>query len=329
MNLHYVNEGVLMRISVLGSGRWGSFIAWYAHKIGHEVLLWGRPSERFELLKKERKNRFVILSNEIELVDSIEKALAYSDILVIAISAQQLRGFSEQINQFDLRGKTFILNMKGLENTTGKRLTTVFKECIKQENCQVAVWLGPGHVQDFVQGIPNCMIMGSENFETTKKLVEIFKSDLIRFYYAQDMIGNEIGAATKNVIGIAAGMLDGANLSSLKGALMARGTSEVSRLIKVMGGSSESAYGLAHLGDYEATLFSPHSNNRQFGEKFVRQESFDKLAEGVYTIQALVEIEKLYHIELPIAHALYEVIFEKKPFKEVMKVLFDRTIKFE
>ncbi|MCX5774023.1 MAG: hypothetical protein NTX05_05375 [Fusobacteria bacterium] len=235
-----------MNISILGCGRWGSFLAWYSTK-----------------------------------------------------------------------NKVCVLNMKGLENTSGKRLSLVFKEEIKQENCEVAVWLGPGHVQDFYAGIPSCMIMGSYNFEVTKRLVDIFKSDLIRFYYTQDMIGNEVGAATKNVIGIAAGMLDGAGLSSLKGALMARGTSEVARLIKVMGGNQESAYGLAHLGDYEATLFSTHSNNRQFGEELIKGKKFEKLAEGVYTIKALREVEELYNIELPISHALYEIIFNKKDPKEV------------
>jgi len=319
-----------MNISVLGCGRWGSFLAWYSTKIGHSVKLWGREgSKTLEELKETRKNAYLELPLSVDLTDNLEESLLFSDTIIIAISAQNLREFLKRLNTFDISNKTFILNMKGLEIGSGKRLSTVFKEEIKQENCEVAVWLGPGHVQDFYAGIPNCMIMGSYNFEITKKLVDIFKSDLIRFYYAQDMIGNEVGAATKNVIGIAAGMLDGAGLSSLKGALMARGTHEVARLIKVMGGNQESAYGLAHLGDYEATLFSTHSNNRLYGERYVKNEAFGKLAEGVHTIKALREIEELYTIELPISHALYEVIFNKKDFKEVMKILFDRTIKFE
>ena len=104
--------------------------------------------------------------------------------------------------------------------------------------------------------------------------MESFGSDLIRFYYGQDLIGNEIGAAAKNVVGIAAGMLDGLGLSTLKGALMARGTREIARLIDALGGNELSAYGLCHLGDYEATLFSPYSHNRMFGEQYVKNAPY-------------------------------------------------------
>ena len=110
-----------------------------------------------------------------------------------------------------------------------------------------------------------------------------FSSDLIRLYKGHDLVGTELGAAAKNVIGIAAGMLDGRGLSSMKGALMARGAREVARLIHAMGGSELSAYGLCHLGDYEATLFSVHSHNRRFGESFIRGQAFHELAEGVPT----------------------------------------------
>ena len=104
--------------------------------------------------------------------------------------------------------------------------STVQKISTKKIN--VAVWVGPGHVQDFVKDIPNCMVMASADENFTRELVEIFKSPLIRFYYGADLIGIEIGAAAKNVVGIAAGMLDGLNFTSLKGALMARGTAELS-----------------------------------------------------------------------------------------------------
>ncbi len=218
--------------------------------------------------------------------------------------------------------------MKGIEAATGKRLTQIFREKIHEKN-EIAVWLGPGHVQDFIEQKPNVMLLGSENIETTKFLVQEFKSDLIRFYYGQDMIGNEIGAASKNVMGIAAGMLDGLKLSNLKGALMARGIREISRLIRVMGGNELTAYGLSHLGDYEATLFSTHSHNRKFGESLVLGQKFDKLAEGVPTLQGLMVLSKNYEVELPICQAVYNIVFKKQDPKEVLKNLFVRSIKFE
>ncbi|PES17917.1 glycerol-3-phosphate dehydrogenase [Bacillus anthracis] len=290
-----------MNISVLGCGRWGTFIAWYANKVGHNVMLWGRENSRNYIeLNKTRKNDYLKLSEDIELSNSLHKAIAFAEIIIISISAQELRSFANRLKLIDeIQGKTFILCMKGLEATSGKRLSQVFSEIVGK-NTNMAVWIGPGHVQDFVNGIPNCMV-----------------------------IGNEIGAATKNVMGIAAGMLDGLNYSSLKGSLMARGTRELSRLVTAMGGNDLTIYGLSHLGDYEATLFSLHSHNRKFGEAFVLGQKFDKLAEGVSTVKALKELSKQYDVELPISNALYEILFESKDAKDTLEELFLRPVKFE
>ncbi|PED55488.1 glycerol-3-phosphate dehydrogenase [Bacillus anthracis] len=319
-----------MNISVLGCGRWGTFIAWYANKVGHNVMLWGRENSRNYIeLNKTRKNDYLELSKDIELSNSLHKTIVFAEIVIISISAQELRSFANRLNLIDeIQGKTFILCMKGLEATSGKRLSQVFSEIVGK-NTNMAVWIGPGHVQDFVNDIPNCMVIGSENISITKKIVQEFNSDLIRFYYGQDLIGNEIGAATKNVMGIAAGMLDGLNYSSLKGSLMARGTRELSRLVTAMGGNDLTIYGLSHLGDYEATLFSLHSHNRKFGEAFVLGQKFDKLAEGVSTVKALKELSKQYDVELPISNALYEILFESKDAKDTLEELFLRPVKFE
>ena len=277
-----------LTISVLGCGRWGTFIAWYLDKIGHKVLLWGRPeSKNLKRLKEERTNEFLTLPQSIELETDLHKVVSLSDIIVISISAQNLRVLMNNLKEEDLNSKTIVLCMKGIEESTGCRLTEVVKEI--KPGLNVAIWVGPGHVEDFTKGIPNCMVIDSENEDIKKFLIDEFTSDLIRFYYGTDLIGNEIGAASKNVIGIAAGMLDGLNYTSLKGALMSRGTREISNLIKAMGGKEITVYGLCHLGDYQATLFSNHSHNRLFGEMFVTDKKYDKLAEGVSTTKALVK----------------------------------------
>lgn len=319
-----------MNISVLGCGRWGTFMAWYVNKVGHNVMLWGRESSRnFIELKENRKNDYLSLPDTIELNSSLDKAISFAEIIIISISAQELRSFAKQLNLLqEIQNKTFILCMKGLEASSGKRLSQVFSEEVGR-SVNVAVWVGPGHVQDFVNNIPNCMVIGSEKVETTKMIVQELNSDLIRFYYGQDLIGNEIGAATKNVMGIAAGMLDGLSYSSLKGSLMARGTREISRLVRAMGGNDLTIYGLSHLGDYEATLFSTHSHNRKFGQAYVEGESFGKLAEGVSTVRALKELSTQYSVELPISNALYEILFENKNAKETLEDLFLRPVKFE
>lgn len=269
------------------------------------------------------------MPQEIILSNSLETAVSFGEVIIISISAQELRSFAHQISVVSsMENKTFVLCMKGIEAKSGKRLSQVFSEEIGRSQ-NIGVWVGPGHVQDFVSNIPNCMVIGSDNIEVTKKIVEEFSSNLIRFYYGQDLIGNEIGAAAKNVIGIAAGMLDGLHYSSLKGALMARGTREISRLVRAMGGNDTTIYGLSHLGDYEATLFSMYSNNRRFGQAFVSGERFQKLAEGVSTLEALKYLAQQYEIELPICDAVYEIIFENKDAKERLLDLFLRPVKFE
>ncbi|MEG0846720.1 MAG: NAD(P)H-dependent glycerol-3-phosphate dehydrogenase [Niameybacter sp.] len=319
-----------MKVSVLGCGRWGTFLAWYANRIGHEVTLWGRSgSKNLMALQAEYKNEYLVLPETVSLTDDLGMVVASAQIIIISISAQQLRNFLKTLSKLpNLDEKIFILCMKGLEAGTGKRLTQVFKEEMGSGR-HVGVWLGPGHVQDFTRGIPNCMVIGSDEIQVTKQVVKAFNSDLIRFYYGQDLIGNEIGAATKNVMGIAAGMLDGAGYSSLKGALMARGTRELSRIIRAMGGNDLTIYGLSHLGDYEATLFSPHSNNRRFGEDLVKGIPFTKLAEGVATVEALHRLSEIYDVELPICNALYAILFEHQETSQVLVDLFLRPVKFE
>jgi glycerol-3-phosphate dehydrogenase (NAD(P)+) len=319
-----------MNISILGCGRWGSFHAWYANFIGHNVMLWGRPdSIHYRELAIMRKNEYLSLSDDICLTRDLKKAVDTADICIISISSQQLRSFCKQLAAIDsLKTKPIILCMKGLEMGTGKRLTTVIKETLGDDQ-QVAVWVGPGHVQDFLRGMPNCMVMASQDMDLTRRLVDTFSSRLIRFYYGKDLLGIEIGAAAKNVMGLAAGMLDGLQYSSLKGALMARGTHELSRLIEAMGGDAMTVYGLSHLGDYEATLFSQHSNNRRFGEDLIQGKPFDKLAEGVYTAEALMDLSIQYNVELPISRTVYEIVQHHKDPKEQLEQLFLRSTKEE
>ena len=316
-----------MNISVIGPGRWGTFIGWYLSKIGFDVLLYGRETSKdFIQLKTERKNNLLTLNDSIELSSDIEYTLNRADIIVISIGAQNLRDLFTQISQYDIAGKTFVLCMKGIEEETGKRLTEIVKEFT---DAKVAIWVGPGHVQDFVNGKPNCMIIDSEDRDTVHRLTELFSSELIRLYYGNDLIGNEIGAATKNVIGIGSGILDGLDYSSLKGALTSRGTYEISKLIEAMGGNKLSAYGLGHLGDYGATVFSNFSHNRAFGEKFVKGEEYDKLAEGYYTVKAIELLSQKYNVEMPICHCIYRTLYENVPAKEAIADLFKRPTKHE
>ncbi len=317
-----------MKISVLGCGRWGAFIAWYLNKIGHDVVSWGRAdSPHFIELSETRSNGMLTFPESLVLSSDLEQAVSRAEVIVISISCQALRSFLADVKKFDLTGKSFVLCMKGIEVGTGCRLTQIVNEVLG--DVPVAVWVGPGHPQNFVNGVPNCMVIDSENAELKKKLVEEFSSTLIRFYFGADLIGSEVGAAAKNVIGIAAGMLDGLGYSCLKGALMSRGTYEVGKLIKAMGGSEYSAYGLCHLGDYEATLFSKYSHNRMFGETFVKGESYTQLAEGVATCRALCSLSEKYGVEMPIVQSVRAMVSGEVDAKKALDELFSRSVKRE
>lgn len=319
-----------MNVSLLGCGRWGSFIAWYLDKTGHNVYTWGLENDEiFQSLQRERKNDYVQFSDSIVITPDLTKAVNHAEVMIISISSQALSSFMENLIKENLDGKIIVLCMKGIEETTGRRLSEIVSDYVDTSKTPVAVWVGPGHPQDFVRGIPNCMVIDSNNQEVKEKLVHSFSSELIRFYFGQDLIGTEVGAAAKNVVGIAAGMLDGMGYTSLKGALMARGTREISRLIKAMGGNEMSAYGLCHLGDYEATLFSKFSHNRRFGEMLINGEKFDKLAEGVSTTRALVKLSQKYNVDLPIVNAVNQVITYNQDPKETLSSLFLRSIKDE
>ena len=320
----------MQKISLIGCGRWGTFLGWYAgNYCGFaQVDMYDIPtSPNFIELLNTRKNPYLTLSDNMVLHDKIEDVLQ-NDIIIVSIGCQHFRELCKQLNTFNLKGKTFLLAMKGLETPSAETMFSIMREEVKQD-IHVAILAGPGHVQDYMKGVPSCAVIDSDEEETKDKLIKALQSDLIRFYYGSDLIGNQVGAALKNVIGLAAGILDGLEWYGLKGALMARAPIEVGRLIAYFGGNPRTAYGLAHLGDYEATLFSQHSHNRMFGEKFARGEDFGKLAEGVPTLQAVKFIADRENIDMPICQALYKAIYEKADIKETIKAMFGRDLKQE
>ncbi len=316
------------KISVIGCGRWGGFLGWYcATYKKSQVLFLGVPGDpAYESLIKTGNNGYCQMPENVSYTTDMGETLQ-NDFIIVSIGCQGFRGLCKQMAGYDLKNKKFLLAMKGLEAETSKRMTEIFAEEINEPSVQVAVLGGPGHPQDYLKGIPSCVVVSSAIEEAKLAIAQYMNSDLIRAYYGADLIGNEIAAALKNVIGVAAGLLDGMGWSSLKGALMARAPVEVGRLIEYFGGQTKTAYGLAHLGDYEATLFSPHSHNRAYGEAFAKGEKFEKLAEGVPTLKAIYALRD--KLEVPICEAIYHVIYENKDPKAEIANLFHRPIKSE
>lgn len=323
-----MSNKIFKEISVIGCGRWGGFLGWYtAGKCAENVLMYGLESDpSYQMLKAEGRNEYITLAPNQHLTTDLSEALK-RDFIIISIGCQNFRGLCQELAAYDLTGKTFLLAMKGLEAVSGKRMSQIFREEISQPNVNVAVLCGPGHVQDYLKNIPSCVVIDSDNEQTKHQVADYINTDLIRVYYGCDLVGNEIGAALKNVIGIAAGILDGLEWQGLKGALMARAPREVGRFIQYFKGDPMTAYGLSHLGDYEATLFSPHSHNRAYGERFIKGPKFEKLAEGAATIKAVHTLRDV--IEMPICEALYATIYENADVHAQMDKLFQRPTKNE
>ena len=177
-----------MDITVIGCGRWGSLITWYLDHIGHRVTLYGRAtSHRMQSFLATRQNDLLTLPPSVALSTDLPAALDGAETVIISIGSQGLRKLLTQPELQTLRDRTVVLCMKGLEMGTGERLSVIAGELL-HPSCTVAVWLGPGHVQEFYRGIPNCMVIDSENEQVKRRLVQAFSSDLIRFYYGGDMI---------------------------------------------------------------------------------------------------------------------------------------------
>ncbi|MCK5785039.1 MAG: glycerol-3-phosphate dehydrogenase [Candidatus Sabulitectum sp.] len=317
-----------MRITVLGCGRWGSFHLWYAAQQGYQVTGWEpSDSKNFALLMKNRSNPYLTLPDSVKLTTDIEEALE-ADQIIISVPAQLFRGLAAQLAEYDLSDTDVVLCMKGLELSTGKRLSVVAEEEGLHPR-SVSIWVGPGHPQDFVAGVPGCMLISSLDEEASIRITERMGSPLVRMYRSTDLTGCEIGAAAKNVVGIAAGMLDGMKMSGLKGALMARAPQEVARLVQASGGDWRSVYGLSHLGDYEATLFSGFSRNRSFGESLVREEKMSGLAEGVPTSHAMLSLAETLSVELPITSMVRSIIDGETDLRTAIGQLFLRPQKEE
>ncbi len=284
-------------------------------------------SAAMDKLDSARRNAYVELPDEVLLTRDLQTALD-ADLLMVSVPSQEWRSLARELARHDLSRVDLVLCMKGLETGTGARLSSVaLEEGIRVRS--VSAVLGPGHPQELAAGVPTCMLVTSGTDEGARRVAGLLSSDLIRFYRSSDMAGCEIGAAAKNVVGIAAGVLDGLAFSGLKGALMARAPQEVARVVSAAGGDWRSVYGLSHLGDYEATLFSRLSRNRAFGESIVTGAPFQGLAEGVATSEALEQLAAGLGVEVPITSAVRDVLRGESGPREAIERLFGRPSREE
>ena len=248
----------------------------------------------------------------------------------MAVASPYIRETAHDASPYIKDGQVIVNVSKGLENGTLYTLVDVIKDEIPQAD--VSVMSGPSHAEEVSRRIPTTVVVGSYTKETAHKIQDVFMNEIFRVYTSPDIIGIELGASLKNVIALAAGILDGLGLGdNTKAALMTRGMAEISRLGIEMGGSLETFSGLSGMGDLFVTCTSPHSRNRQAGILIGKGYTMDEVrkevnqtVEGANTAKAALALANKYKVEMPIVEQINLVLFENKPAKDAANALFCR-----
>ncbi len=329
----------MAKISVIGSGSWGTAIAWLLCNNGHDVTLWSFLKEENDMFCEYRENKDklpgVILPEAVKFTTSLEEAVNGADMLIMAVPSVAVRSTSKNLKNLVPDGMIIVDVAKGIEEATLKIMTDVIEEEIPQAN--VAVLSGPSHAEEVGKGLPTTIVAGAHSIETAKRIQDVFMNPVFRVYTSLDMLGIETGAALKNVIALAAGIADGLGFGdNTKAALITRGIAEISRLGVAMGANSSTFFGLTGIGDLVVTCASMHSRNRRagilIGQGKSMQEAMDEVkmvVEGVYSAKAGLKLAEKYHVEMPIVKAVNEILFEKKAASDAVMDLMQRVPKDE
>lgn len=323
-----------MKITVLGAGTWGTALAILLAENKHEVTIWSKLPKEIEELNKNRsaiKNLpGAVLPESVLVTADLEKALAGPALIVMAVASVYVRETARLISDKVLQGTIIVNVAKGIEEVSLKTLTEVIEDEIPQ--AEVAVLSGPSHAEEVSRKIPTTIVAGAKKKEVADKIQDTFMTEFFRVYTSSDVIGIELGGSLKNVIALAAGVLDGMGMGdNTKAALMTRGIAEISRLGIAMGGKYETFAGLSGMGDLMVTCTSKHSRNRNAGfligqGKTAKEamEEVNQVVEGVLSARAAYMLGQKYEIELPIVEQVNKVLFEEKSAKEAMYDLLIR-----
>lgn len=326
-------------ISVIGSGSWGTALAWLLRNNGHRVTLWSYLREENEMFLKYRENvdklPGVLLDQEVAFTNQLEESIPGRDMLVLAVPSPAIRSTARNMRGLVSEGQLIVNVAKGIEEKNLMTMTDIIEEEIPQAD--VAVLSGPSHAEEVGKGLPTTIVAGAHSRETAERIQGYFMSPVFRVYTSSDMLGIETGAALKNVIALAAGMADGLGYGdNTKAALITRGIAEISRLGTAMGAHLETFYGLSGIGDLIVTCASVHSRNRKAGWLIGQGRTMEQamaevhmVVEGVYSARAGMKLAERYHVEVPIIQSVNEILFEGKSAAEAVSQLMQRVKKDE
>lgn len=326
-----------MRITVLGAGAWGTALAAVAAENGHEVTLWGREPEAVDEINTSHTNsRFLPnadLPNSIRASIDLESTRG-SDIVVIAVPTQHIRATLSQSGV--LKGAHVVNVAKGIEVGTHLRVSQILDD-MAAGHTSFGVLSGPSHAEEVIARMPTTVVAASTLAEIAVETQRVFSTDVFRVYTTDDVAGVELCGALKNVIAIAAGIVDGLGMGdNTKAALITRGLAEMSRFGVALGAELPTFYGLAGLGDLIVTCDSRHSRNRFVGEQIGQGRTLTDIlghmtavAEGVPTTRAALELAATLNVELPITEKVASILFSGEDPRSAIRNLMLRPAKAE
>lgn len=326
-----------MRISVLGSGGWGTALAMHLEKVGHNVILWSFFEEEIKALKETKENKLlkgVKISENINLTSNLDEAVKDAGMLVIAVPSHIVRKTAMSLKKYsDL---PIIVNVaKGFDEENNERLSVVLKNELNSD--KIVTLSGPTHAEEVALNLPTAIVATCENEEYAKSVQNVFMGENLRVYTNTDVVGVEVCGGLKNVIALCAGISDGCGFGdNTKAALMTRGMAEIKRLGLAMGGQNETFSGLTGIGDLIVTCTSMHSRNRRAGiligqgkTKEEAAETVGMVVEGIKSCACAYKLAKEYNVNMPIVETAYNVLYNNMSAKDAVKALMAREKKSE
>lgn len=330
------------KIGVIGAGAWGTALAILLGEKGYGVSLWMYEQDLAEETQRTRENRVYLpgfpLPSTVSVTSSLEAAVRGKGILLSVAPSHIVRSVSTQFAPFLSEDAIVISASKGIEIDTLKPLSDVFRDTLPWKlHSRLCFLSGPSFAKEVVQKMPTAVTLASYDQHIGKRAQQIMSTPFFRVYTNRDVTGVELGGSVKNVIAIAAGVLEGMGLgSNTLAALLTRGLAEMARLGIAMGADPRTFSGLAGMGDLVLTCTGGLSRNRTLGARLGKGEKLDDIlkgaktvAEGVRTAKAARALAGKHGVEMPVVDEVYRILYEGKDPRQALKDLMSRDLKEE
>jgi glycerol-3-phosphate dehydrogenase (NAD(P)+) len=324
-------------LSVIGAGAWGTALALAAARAGRKVTLWSRDADQAHAMQASRENSRrlpgIVLPESIHVTASLKEAADKGRAILLVVPAQALRDMTVALSMVVKRGIPVIVCAKGIDRQSGEFMSEIVTDAM--EGIMPCILSGPSFADDVARGLPTAVVLAAPLPDIAEALAGSLSSSSFRVYHSSDVRGVEIGGAAKNVLAIAAGIVEGRGLGeSARAALVARGFSELRRFAETYQAKPETLMGLSGLGDLILTAGSLKSRNFAFGYDLGRGTSVGhagggKLAEGVYTARVLSEMARARGVEMPIVEAVSAILEDRLTVDGAIDRLMNRPLKGE